>query len=250
MSDVFLALSLGNTNLAIGVFEGGCLIRSERAAWTEVNRLCEGLAGLSIRAAALGSVCPSRTEQVSAAVEKACGIRPARIGEDVPVPMRVFCREPQKVGVDRLLNGLAAFERTKAAVIVVDAGTAITVDVVSTHGEFCGGAIAPGFETSARALHHATELLPEVCIRKPESAIGKDTESALCAGIYWGTIGMVQRIVQEQAAEIGETPQIICTGGGGEIIARHMEPGAEYLPNLTLEGIHLAWVHQTRGRQA
>ena len=87
--------------------------------------------------------------------------------------MAVLTDQPDRVGVDRLVNALAAFERTKSWTIVVDAGTAITVDVINDHGAFMGGIIAPGMGISSKALHHYTALLPEILINKPKSILGK-----------------------------------------------------------------------------
>ena len=165
---------------------------------------------------------------------------------DMPLTAKVD--EPDKVGLDRLANALAA-DRLRAAgcgAIVVDLGSAITVDVVAPDGAFLGGAILPGIAMSARALHEFTDLLPLEPmseLAQPPAPLGKTTSGCLQAGLYWGAIGGVRELVARLAAET-EKPQLFVTGGAGAAAAGLLtgtgQPPAVLVPHLTLAGIALA----------
>ncbi|HEX4142997.1 MAG TPA: type III pantothenate kinase [Pirellulales bacterium] len=165
---------------------------------------------------------------------------------DIPLPARVD--EPDKVGLDRLANALAA-DRLRSGdrgAIVVDLGSAITVDVVSRDGAFLGGAILPGIAMSARALHEFTDLLPLEPmseLAQPPAALGKTTSACLQSGLYWGAIGGVRELIARLAVD-SEKPQLFVTGGAGAAAAGLLtgpdEPAALLVPHLTLAGIALA----------
>ena len=168
-------------------------------------------------------------------------MNPQFIGKDIPIPVAVLTDQPDRVGVDRLVNALAAFERTKSWTIVVDAGTAITVDVINDGGAFMGGIIAPGMGISSKALHHYTALLPEIPVNKPKTILGKNTEGAINSGIYWGTVGMVSRLISMLCDELKCQPAIIATGGDAQLLAQEIPKITCVIPCLTLEGIKIAY---------
>ena len=155
--------------------------------------------------------------------------------------MPILVENPQTVGIDRLLNALAAYRRTKSSTIVIDFGTAITIDIVSKEGEFLGGLILPGIGTSAYALNKQTALLPEVNIKRPEKIIGKNVEDAIKAGIYFGTVGSVIHIIKELRRIYGDLKYTIATGGDAKIFKKDIPEIDKFIPCLTLEGIRLAF---------
>lgn len=140
-----------------------------------------------------------------------------------------------------MVNAIAAFERTKNWTIVVDAGTAITIDGINDKGAFLGGVIAPGMDTSSRALHHYTALLPRISVRKPNNVLGKNTEEAINSGIYWGTIGMINQILGMIRDELECQPTVIATGGNAHMLAQEIPLVTTVLPYLTLEGIRITY---------
>ena len=166
--------------------------------------------------------------------------------EDVPIEARVD--EPSRVGVDRLLAALAAtrLKRDVAPAIVVDAGTAITVDLMSADGAFEGGAILPGVRMSAHALHEQTDALPQHEMEELDaspSAIGKNTEQAIQAGLYWGAVGAVRELISRQRDALVEPPQVFLTGGAAPSVARLIgapDHTVRYVPHLTLSGLAVA----------
>jgi type III pantothenate kinase len=163
---------------------------------------------------------------------------------DVPLPIRVD--EPARVGIDRLLAALAAdrLRQRDRAAIVVDLGTAITVDLVEPDGTFAGGAILPGIGTSARALAEQTDALPQVTLEfldHPPAPLGKSTVPAIESGIYWGAIGAIRELVTQLSAPFQTCPDLFITGGASRQVADLLKTHGtvRHMPNLVLSGIAL-----------
>jgi type III pantothenate kinase len=175
---------------------------------------------------------------------------PFRLSSRTELPLSVLVPAPDRVGIDRLLNAVAV-NRVRDAnrpAIVVDSGTATTVDLVDADGAFRGGAILPGFELAARSLNQYTALLPLLDLDDlagtPPNGLGTDTRSALCSGLLWGHVGTVRELVARlsgAARELGSSmePQLILTGGGGSVL-RPEFPSARYEPYLPLQGLVIA----------
>jgi type III pantothenate kinase len=166
---------------------------------------------------------------------------------DVPLAIRVD--EPAGVGIDRLLAALAANRvRTPArAAIVVDLGSAITVDLLDAGGAFCGGAILPGIAMSARALEEHTDALPRVALdhlEHPPAVVGKSTAPAIEAGLYWGAVGAVRELTSQMSKDLALPPDVFLTGGASAPVAALLESNSSHsvrhLPHLVLSGIALA----------
>jgi type III pantothenate kinase len=163
--------------------------------------------------------------------------------DEFPLPIRV--EEPRRVGIDRLLNAVAVNELRNARrpAVIVDSGTATTVDVVSSDGAFAGGAILPGLALSAKALHEYTALLPLVSVLElgqatPEPS-GRNTREAIRSGLFWGQLGAVKELIERQA---GAESEVFVTGGGGALLAAHL-PRARFEPHLPLQGLVLVAEH-------
>ena len=158
------------------------------------------------------------------------------------LPLAVELPRPDMVGVDRLLDAVAAnvLRPADRAAVIVDVGTAITVDLVSRAGAFCGGSILPGIAMSARALHEFTDLLPLLDISEldgPPLALGDSTEAALRSGLFWGAIGAIRQLIEQLAGD--EEPLVILTGGAGPVVAGLLGRSVQWAPHLTLCGIVL-----------
>ena len=164
--------------------------------------------------------------------------------KDIPFAIRVD--EPERVGIDRLLAAVAAnhLRTPDRAAIVVDLGTAITVDLVEADGAFAGGAILPGIGMAGRALADQTDALPHVVLEHsatPPSPLGKSTKSAIEAGLYWGAVGAVGEIASRLAAKLPAQPDFFITGGAARTVADSIEEKSRvrYVPHLVLAGIAL-----------
>lgn len=164
------------------------------------------------------------------------------------LPLEVRLERPDMVGIDRLVDAVAVnrLRDAKRPAVIVDVGTAITVDLVSADGAFRGGAILPGIEMSARALHEFTDLLPLVDLSElaaPPPALGTATVPAMRSGLFWGAVGAVRQLatqLSKTANGPAERPQVFLTGGAAASVAELLDPEARYVPNLTLAGIALA----------
>ncbi len=162
---------------------------------------------------------------------------------ELPIAVRV--PRPERVGIDRLLGAVAANHVRDAGrpAVVVDLGTAITVDLVGGDGAFAGGAILPGIALAARALHEHTDLLPyidmaELAAREPP--LGTDTESAIRSGLFWGAIGGARELIARLEEQAGGDAQVFLTGGAASSVAGLLRPDARFEPHLVLAGIALA----------
>lgn len=165
------------------------------------------------------------------------------------VPISLKLKNAKRVGIDRVLNIFAAKQLRTAEkpVIVVDSGTATTVDVLTAEGAFAGGAILPGIEMSAKALNNYTALLPLISIEELEEAqeqpVGQDTRAALRSGLYWGLIGAIRELHKQMLNQLNcsqAESDLIFTGGGGEVLKKQF-PNSAWQPHLTLQGIVLVY---------
>lgn len=160
------------------------------------------------------------------------------------LPLQIDVDFPERVGMDRLIAAVAANDRrqNKRPAIIVDAGTAITVDLVDAEGVFQGGVILPGFRLSAKALADGTDLLPNVDStfrREPPQVIGKSTTAAIRSGLFWGGVGAIRELVARTAAELHAAPQIFVTGGDAERLTDFLADDAQFVSDLVLRGIVL-----------
>ncbi len=164
------------------------------------------------------------------------------------VQLAIAVERPERVGIDRLLGALAAnrMRRADRAAIIIDLGTAITVDLLQADGTFAGGAILPGIATAAKALAEHTDALPNIGLEQleqPPSALGRSTASAIEAGLYWGSIGAIRELVAQLSADLPAPPELFLTGGASshvaDILAHDYAARIHYVPHLVLAGIDL-----------
>lgn len=245
-----IALNLGNSRLAMGTFIAGelgevdHLPRQNRDQWVPTLAAhWKRLAAHEGSAIVAASVNPPLEEPLAQAVEKATGRRLLWVGRDIDLPTRVLTDEPEKTGVDRVLNVAAAYEQMEKACVVVDAGTAITIDCCNDNADFLGGAIAPGVSMMLDALHDKTALLPRIDFDIPTGVFGKTTRDAILEGVYHGVRGMVKELVEQYATQLGQWPEIIATGGDAKKLFQGWELIHAVSPNLTLYGIALAYTN-------
>lgn len=245
-----LVLNVGNARLAIGVFQAGELVYSNRIAhdqkadWPAAILLAwQHIAKHSEPAVAGASVNPALIEQVEQAVSQVSGKKIEWVGRDLDLPIKVLTDQPEETGLDRILNIAAAFEQMQKACVVVDAGTAVTVDLCNDRGEFVGGAIAPGVSMILDALHEKTARLPRVEFAIPEHPVGQNTQQAILHGTFHGIRGMVKEIVENYATELGTWPDLIATGGDAPRLFEDWDFVHAITPDLTLYGIALAYAN-------
>lgn len=243
-----LALNVGNTRLAVGAFVAGELRESRRADVADdaaiaaaVEACAAHLREVASSSAAGGSVNPRRRDAVAALVARTCGLAVEWVGDDLDLPMPVRTQTPAETGADRILNLAAAFEQHRRACVVVDAGTAITVDVCDDAGAFLGGAIAPGLGMMLDALHERTAKLPRVAVAEPSGPWGDSTSQAILHGAVGGARGMVRHLVEQYATALGHWPKVLATGGDAALLFADGELVDGIEPDLTLYGVAAAF---------
>jgi type III pantothenate kinase len=161
------------------------------------------------------------------------------------LPVEIGVPQPAAVGIDRLLGAVAAnrLRPSGRPAIVIDLGTAMTVDVVSSRGKFCGGSILPGIEMSARALHKYTDMLPELrmsTLDEPPPALGTSTDQAIVSGLFWGAVGAMRVLIEQLHQDMQEEPFVILTGGAARRVTELLEVPVCYEPHLVLAGMVLS----------
>lgn len=162
------------------------------------------------------------------------------------VPIEVLVEHPEKVGIDRLLNALAIgkVQPPQTPAIVIDLGTACTVDRISAQGEFEGGAILPGAKLAAEALHVGTAALPRLSLASaaPVETVGKSTQAAMHSGLLWGMVGAVRELITRMSQGDSVPPHVYLTGGDAPLLIEHLHADdiqLRHIPNLVLSGIAL-----------
>jgi len=250
MSEPFLVVDVGNTRIKWGrcsadrVEETAALPAEAPDAWQE--QLARwGLAG-RLRWTVTG-VHPPRRE-VFAEWARLRGDAVAVLDDPGALPLRVLVARPDHVGIDRLLDAVAANSRRRPAApaVVVDAGSAVTVDHLDATGAFAGGVIVPGLRLMTLALHEHTALLPLIPVpAAPPRLPGTSTPEAMAAGVFWAVAGGVQALVRELTTRAGARPDVFLTGGDGPILGPVLGPDVCPWPGMTLEGIRLAVAGRT-----
>jgi len=250
---VILAVDVGNTHTVLGLFEGDRLgghwrISTDVSLTADELRVkiggllqLEDLSWGDVRGVIVSSVVPQLTFAYEAMAADSTGEKPRIVGPGLKTGMRIHYDNPHEVGADRIVNGIAAFKSYGGPVVVVDFGTATTIDVVAEDGSYLGGAIAPGVETSAEALFSRAARLSEVDLEAPDRVIGTNTRSSVQAGLLLGEAAMVDGLVRRVHDELGVKATVVATGG----LARQMSALCETIehvdPDLTLRGLMLIW---------
>jgi type III pantothenate kinase len=250
-----IAVDIGNTNIHIGLFldgkeefikliPGGSrakLTNSLKSAWEKIPVIESSKENKRDGVIVVSSVKPAWTKVIREIVQTSLEEDILIIGKDIPLPMTLWVDEPGMVGTDRVISAAAAYDVVGDTVVVADFGTAVTIDLVDQNGIFLGGVICPGFEISAKALREYTAQLPNIKITKPKAPYGKNTVDAINCGLYYSIVGALQEIIRRYAEKFGKWPQTIITGSGAKVIAGDCEFIDNYVPNLVVKGIVLAY---------
>ena len=249
---MILVMDVGNTNTVLGVYEGKKLLgywgMGMRKTPDEMGMFLlelfryEKLDINRVEAIVMASVVPHVMNSLEHAIKKYFCKEPIVVGPGVKTGVNILYENPREVGVDRIVNAVAAYEIYKGPVVVVDFGTATTFCAISSRGEYLGGAISPGMRISLEALFQKTAKLPRIEIEKPKRVIGRNTVAGMQSGIVYGYIGQVDYIVKRMKQEMGEAnAKVIATGGLAKLIAKESETIDEINELLTLEGLRIIY---------
>jgi type III pantothenate kinase len=251
---MFIAIDIGNTHTVIGAYEEETLkadlripstfqqAEDEIGAQALTLLTAEGIDTEKIDGVGISSVVPNLTDIYVSLSKNFLHQEALIVNTNLDLGITIHYDNPKSVGADRLCNAIAGYAKYGGPLIIIDFGTATTYDIVASNGDYLGGVIAPGIETSAADLHKRTARLPKVDLYLPDSIIGTNTVSSMQAGILWGAVdamtGMVHRIQSELHQVEAKKALVIATGGFSKFVADHSQ-NVEI--SLVLDGIRLIY---------
>lgn len=254
---MLLVLDIGNTNTVAGLYRGKRLVQSwrfvsDRAKTSDEYRVLlsdlftqSNVKPSAVKAAILASVVPDLVPVIGDAVKKLCKRTVMVVGPKLDLGLKIKVRAPEEVGADRLVNAVAAHAQFGGPLLILDFGTATTVDAVGKDGSYLGGAIAPGIHISLEALVSRTAKLPRIDMAPPANPIGASTIEAMRAGLYYATLGGVRELCAVLGAELRRRdkrkPLLLATGGLSYWLPTRELGIRAVLPDLTLEGLRLIY---------
>lgn len=258
---MILVIDVGNTNIVLGLYEDKTLLHHWRlstnrsATADEYGMMMGGLfAHAGIKADQIeGVIISSVVPPLMFVLESLClhylKRTPYIVGPGIKTGLNVRVEQPREVGADRIVNAVAALELYGAPCIVVDFGTATTYDYIDEKGQLLGCAIAPGIGISTEALYQRAAKLPRIELVKPKSVVGRNTVTAMQAGIIFGYVGQVDGIVERIKREFSVDPHVIATGGLAELIAGESATIRTVDPLLTLEGLRIIYERNAKDHE-
>ena len=255
---MLLVLDVGNTTTVIGIYDGENLLKhwrlvSERHTSDELGVYLLNLLHMAsldprgITGAIYSSVAPALDMPLAEGIREYLAVEPLRVTAALDLGIEIRYSPRHEVGADRLVNSVAGKARYGAPLIVVDFGTAITLDILDGDGAYLGGTISPGLVTGMEALFGRTAKLPQVSLEPPKSVIGNNTIGSIQAGILFGNAGLVDSLVRKTWSELGARTPVVATGGHASIMASLSETITHVSPWLTLEGLRILYERNARG---
>lgn len=255
MDDLLLTIDIGNTHTVLAIFKKRELIihwrlststtRTEDESWIAVKMLCDSgkIPVENINDVLISSVVPHSTKDYTRMVEDYLHFKPIIISSDLDLGIKIHYEDPHAVGADRLCNAIGGYEKYGGPLIIVDFGTATTFDVIAENGDYLGGIIAAGVETSSADLWKRAAKLFKVELNFPEKIIATNTETSMQAGIMYGAVEMVNGLVKRLSEELNseKLTRVIATGGLAPVILQKTKLIEKYEPNLTLDGMSIIY---------
>ena len=255
---MLVVVDMGNTNITMGLYKEDTLIGNYRLT-TKLQRTSDeyGFMILSflqayqvtvedIKDVIISSVVPKIMYSFTNSIRKYFHKEPIIVGPGVKTGISIKYDNPRSLGSDRIVDAVGAYYSHHCACLVIDFGTATTFDVISSNGEFMGGAIAPGIGISAEMLSNRAAQLPEVAIKKPQRIIGKNTVEGMQAGVVYGYIGLTEKLIKEIKKQYSEPLKVISTGGLGRMIYHETDLIDAYDKDLTFKGLKIIYDMQKR----
>ncbi len=250
---MLLTFDIGNTHTVVGYFDGTRLVNHWRITSERVRTedelgvllhyffSIEKLSFDEIEGICISSVVPDLTEIYQYLSRRYFKKEPMIVDATLDLGMAVKYKNPASVGADRLCNAVAGVQKYGAPLLIVDFGTATTIDCVDAHGDYVGGVIAPGIITSIESLHLKAAKLPRVGFSFPKNFIGQTTEESIQSGIFWGTVFLIEGLIAKIKEELGSDSRVVATGGLASKIIEHTASIETVDPYLSLEGIAMIY---------
>jgi len=236
---MLLAVDIGNTNIVIGLFKADKLVSKLRilsGGRAQVNKIRGGFSS-----AIISSVVPRLTRVIARHLISRYKIRPIIVNWKKIKNLKVKIGNRSRIGVDRLVNAVAAKSLYGCPLVIIDFGTATTFCAVDKKGDYLGGAITSGLAISRDVLHERTAKLPAIEIRRPSRAIGRDTVEAMRSGLFFGYVDMVEGMIKRFKSVIGKRSKVIATGGLAKLIASGTDKIDVVDQDLTLKGLNMIY---------
>lgn len=251
---MLLAFDVGNTNIVIGVFKGDKLVGHWRTATSTLQTAdqygaslgmmfqLDGMKFSDIDAIIISTVVPPIIPILETLCRRYFHIEPLMVGPGIKTGLNILYDNPKELGADRIVNAVAGIALYGGPLIIMDMGTATTFCAIDEKNRYLGGAVAPGVGISMEALFQRASKLPRIELVKTPSLICKNTVSAMQAGIYYGSIGLIDGIITRIKKELGYPHiKVIATGGMANLLAKESETIDEVNPMLTLQGLHILY---------
>lgn len=250
---MILVMDIGNSNIMMGIYNEGTLEhhwrmetdrhKTEDEYGMQVKAFLQdvGLVFADITGFIMSSVVPPIMFALERMAVKYFHIKPLVVGPGLKTGLNIKYDNPREVGSDRIVNAVAAIHEYGGPLIIADFGTATTYCYINEARQYMGGAIAPGIGISTEALYSRAAKLPRIEIARPENIIGKNTVSAMQAGIVYGFVGQAEGIITRMMQQSRETPIVIATGGMASLIAAESKLIDKVEPFLTLKGLYLIY---------
>lgn len=245
-----LAVDVGNSQIVAGLFAEAELAHSWRFSTRRdmtADELYSLLAPLLAQAKSpvedsiVASVVPVLTEQVCSCLAHITGRQPLQVVPGVKTGLKIRTDHPHELGADRIVNAVAGLSLFTGPLVIVDFGTATTLDVVTADGEYLGGVIAPGPEVGADALFSRAARLPRVDLSVPERVVGRNSVDSVRSGLMYGHAAMIDGLIERIHAEVGGKIQVIATGGLSSLIGPLLRRIDRIAPDLTLQGLRMIY---------
>lgn len=241
---MILAIDIGNTSIYNGIFNRKILKKPFRidahssCIGKEYRMALKPYTG-RIDCVIITSVVPAVLKQAEKAVKKILRVDCMVVGRDVHSGVKNLYKNPGQVGSDRLVNARAAYELYGGPCIIVDFGTAITIDIINRKRQYIGGVIAPGPGISLWALYEKTALLPKVTVKKPDNILGRETRESMVIGIVYGFSSLCDGIVRRLKNKYCRDAKVIVTGGFSKLLGPYCETADKIDGDLTLKGLEI-----------
>ena len=246
---MLLTADIGNTSITLGVFDGEALIEEFRLASDKdlsqdeyevlFKTLCKSF---KIDGCIIASVVDELSKKFQSAVENVFNIKSIMLTSECKTGVKIALENPKEAGADRIANACGAFMLYEKPCIVVDFGTATSFDIINKQGEFIGGVLAPGLNLQMKVLNKFTSRLPKIDVATSTKAIGNNTSEAILSGVIRGSACMIDGLVEQCEAELGEKAVLIATGGYSGLISSYLKRPFDHInPTLTLEGLRVLY---------